>query len=147
MLRSVDAREAWRRALAQCDSALIFLSPADTAPPAQIAVPRLHGRPLLLTLQPLPQAMKGALGAVATLFISDPDSDAIDHRAALRTVYRLSPMETRVTQAIVEGESVKQFAARSDMSYETARTHLRRVFEKTGTRKQSALVRLTQGLR
>lgn len=147
VLANQDARDAFLRALGQSGSPLILLSTDTTSPPLQIAVPRSKGRPLLLTLQPLPQAMKGALGAVATLFISDPDAKPTDRTAALRTAYRLSPTEVRVAQAMVEGESIKAFAIRNEMSYETARTHLRRVLEKTGTRRQSGLVRLIQTLR
>ena len=60
--------------------------------------------------------------------------------AGAREVYRLSPAQVRLTQAIVAGHDL---AAASDLlgvSVNTLRTQLQRIVDKTGVRNQAALV-------
>jgi len=130
-----DARAELSKALGQCVA------------PAPIAVPRLEQPPLVLNLQPLPPHMQGAFGAMALLFISDPLAKPTDRTEALRSAYGLTKAEARLVQALSEGVSLKHVASRLQITYETARTHLRRILSKTGARRQSELVRITHALR
>lgn len=50
-------------------------------------------------------------------------------------------------QSLAEGLSLKEFAANRLMSYETVRSHIRRILDKTGARRQSELVGLFYKLR
>lgn len=43
---------------------------------------------------------------------------------------------------LFEGKSLEQVAGELAITYETARTHLRRIFSKTGTSRQAELVLL-----
>lgn len=61
---------------------------------------------------------------------------------AASAVYELSPAQKQVATLIVEGLSLADIATRMKITPNTARTHLDRVFEKTGVRTQSALVRV-----
>jgi DNA-binding CsgD family transcriptional regulator len=55
-------------------------------------------------------------------------------------VYRLSPAQARLAEMIVEGHDLVAAAERLGVTVNTARTQLRRMFEKIGVRSQPALV-------
>lgn len=56
-------------------------------------------------------------------------------------VYGITPAQTRLATLIVGGCDLVEAARRLGVSANTARTHLQRMFDKTGTRSQPALVR------
>jgi DNA-binding CsgD family transcriptional regulator len=58
------------------------------------------------------------------------------------TLYGLTPSERRVLQAIAAGDTVEEAAETLQVSVSTVRTHLHRVYSKTRTGTQAALVRL-----
>jgi len=132
---TADARASLAKALAQC------------VPPAPIAVPRLEQPPLVLNVQPLPPETQGAFGAIALLFISDPQLKPNDRTAALQSAYGLTKTEARLVQEISEGSSLKKIATTHNITYETVRTHLRRILSKTGAKRQAELVRIAHALR
>ena len=55
-------------------------------------------------------------------------------------LFELSPAQMRVSELILEGLDLPQVADRLDISPSTAKTHLSRIFDKTGARSQPALV-------
>ncbi|MEO7221085.1 MAG: helix-turn-helix transcriptional regulator [Devosia sp.] len=57
-------------------------------------------------------------------------------------IYGLSPAQQRVSALVAEGLSLVEIAERLEVTPNTARTHLNRIFEKTGVRNQTALVRV-----
>jgi DNA-binding CsgD family transcriptional regulator len=57
-------------------------------------------------------------------------------------VYSLSPAQKRVAAHVAEGMTLDEIAAAMNIKRATARTHLERIFDKTGVRSQPALVRL-----
>ena len=59
--------------------------------------------------------------------------------------YNLTPTELRVLLAIVEVGGTPEVAATLGIAPSTVRTHVGRLFEKTGTRRQAELVRLVAG--
>jgi DNA-binding CsgD family transcriptional regulator len=60
-------------------------------------------------------------------------------------VFKLTPTELRVLLAIVELGSVPDVAAALGVADTTVRTHVGRLFEKTGARRQADLVKLVAG--
>jgi DNA-binding CsgD family transcriptional regulator len=56
--------------------------------------------------------------------------------------YRLTRSEARVALEIHQGGSLREIAARLDIAYDTLRTHLKRIYQKTGARSQRDLVQL-----
>ena len=62
--------------------------------------------------------------------------------ADLTELFGLTAAEARVACMIAEGGSIAEISDRLSVSELTARTHLKRIFGKTGTKRQSALVRL-----
>jgi DNA-binding CsgD family transcriptional regulator len=62
--------------------------------------------------------------------------------AAAAVVYGLSPGQMRLAALVVAGHDLAGAAERLGISVNTARTHLQRMFDKTGVRSQPALVRV-----
>src|SRR5262245_43825487 len=58
----------------------------------------------------------------------------------LRRHFGLTPAEATLALHLAEGETLRSAEAKLSMTYETARTHLKSVFQKTGTRRQAELV-------
>ncbi len=63
----------------------------------------------------------------------------------LSLLYGLTESEACLAAALAAGETLASHAARRGIGRETARTHLRNAFAKTGTRRQAELVRLVLG--
>ena len=78
----------------------------------------------------------------AVLFVTDPDRDGRASTEALRRRYGLTRAEAAFLGEIVKGDGLQAAADRLGVSLATARTHLRHVFEKTGTQRQAELVGL-----
>ena len=66
--------------------------------------------------------------------------------AALALLHDLTPAETRVLELIVEGKTPAEIAGQLGVSLSTTKSHLQRVFDKTGTSRQVELVRLVGSL-
>ena len=62
--------------------------------------------------------------------------------ALAAAVYDLSPAQQRLATLVVEGLALTEIAERMGVTQNTARTHLKRIFDKVGVRSQSALVRV-----
>jgi DNA-binding CsgD family transcriptional regulator len=58
----------------------------------------------------------------------------------LRCHFGLTPAEARLALHLVTGETLRSAAAKLSISYETARTYLKRIFRKTKTCRQAELV-------
>lgn len=56
--------------------------------------------------------------------------------------YKLTPCEARMLDMLFDGCSVPQAARRLGVAPSTARTHLQRLFDKTGARRQGDLLRM-----
>jgi DNA-binding CsgD family transcriptional regulator len=61
-------------------------------------------------------------------------------------LFDLTPAEARVASTFVEGGSPQEIAAGLGTSVETVRTHLKSILQKTGTHRQSELMRLLVGI-
>jgi len=60
--------------------------------------------------------------------------------AFLKNRFGLTPAEARVVHRLVSGDSLRSAAKALGIQYETVRTHLKSIFQKTGTRRQVELV-------
>jgi DNA-binding CsgD family transcriptional regulator len=64
---------------------------------------------------------------------------------AIGSAFKLTPTELRVLLAIVEVGGVPEVATAFGIADTTVRTHVTRLFEKTGTSRQADLVKLVAG--
>lgn len=110
---------------------LALPQPSDDTPLAVVVAPLRDLRPLLGAARPTAIVLAGAPSAAPTA--SAP---------TLRALYGLTPAEAAVAAAIGGGRPLAAAAADLGISPLTARTHLKRVFDKTGVHRQVELVRL-----
>jgi DNA-binding CsgD family transcriptional regulator len=99
---------------------------------------------LLLTVIPVRQTGFGDRPAQSrvAIFIVDPEHDAAPVSALLQELFGLTAAEAGFAVEIARGDGIQAAARRRSISDTTARTHLARIFEKTGTRRQAELARL-----
>jgi DNA-binding CsgD family transcriptional regulator len=83
--------------------------------------------------------------AAAAVFVRRAVLDLAAPLATLAETYGLTPGETRVLVAVVEFGGVPEASQALGVSETTVKTHLRHVFDKTGTKRQSELVKLVAG--
>jgi DNA-binding CsgD family transcriptional regulator len=58
----------------------------------------------------------------------------------LRCHFGLTPAEARLALHLVAGETLRSAEVKLSITYETARTHLKNIFDKTGTCRQAELI-------
>jgi len=80
--------------------------------------------------------------AAVAIFVSDPEVEDGSDEDALQRLYGLTHAEAALAGHLVAGEDLKSSSETLQVSMNTARTHLKRVFEKTRTKRQAELVRL-----
>jgi DNA-binding CsgD family transcriptional regulator len=78
----------------------------------------------------------------AVLFVVDPEQPGQRWRKYLEDFYGLTRAEADVAVLLLQGIGVSDIARRRRTSFNTARTHLKRVFDKLGVHSQAELVRL-----
>jgi DNA-binding CsgD family transcriptional regulator len=83
--------------------------------------------------------------AAAALFVQKAALATRSPPEVIAKTYRLTPMELRVLLAIVEVGGVPQVAETLGIGESTVKTHLGRLYEKTGARRQADLVKLFAG--
>jgi DNA-binding CsgD family transcriptional regulator len=85
-------------------------------------------------------------GAVGALFVWKAKIDVRSCAGLIDRAFALTPAELRTLQSIVEVGGVPETAVALGISATTVKTHLHRVFAKTGTNRQADLVKLAAGL-
>ncbi|MGQ3277300.1 MAG: LuxR C-terminal-related transcriptional regulator [Shinella sp.] len=84
--------------------------------------------------------------ACAAIFISTTTSASPLPEAVLTTLFNLTPAEARVLLRIGSGLTPSKSALSLGISESTLKTHLRRIFAKTGTARQADLVKLVANI-
>lgn len=79
---------------------------------------------------------------MAALFVHKAALDTPAPPEAIAQAYKLTPMELRVLLAIVEVGGVPEVAEALGVAETTVKTHLGRIFAKTGSSRQADLVKL-----
>jgi DNA-binding CsgD family transcriptional regulator len=80
-------------------------------------------------------------GRLVAVFVADPARAADPAAEHVRLQFGLTAAEAVVACEIVKGQGIRECARAIGISETTARTHLHRIFEKTGTKRQAQLVR------
>jgi DNA-binding CsgD family transcriptional regulator len=116
-----------------------------------IAVPlsARNGERYIAHLLPLAAGARRRAGnryaAVVALFVRKAAVDAPSPPEAIAKAYKLTPTELRVLLAIVEVGGVPEVAEALGIAESTVKTHLGRLFEKTGASRQADLVKIVAG--
>lgn len=86
-----------------------------------------------------------AYAAVAVVFVRASTVAAPHPVEVISEAYGLTGAEMRVLMMLLETGGIPEVAAALGIAQTTARTHLQRIFGKTGTRRQAELVKLVTG--
>lgn len=81
----------------------------------------------------------------ALLVLTDPSRRPLPSEQTLRDLYDLTAAEARTARRLLAGDGPVGIADQFGVGLGTVRTHLHRVFDKTGTASQADLVRLLLG--
>lgn len=103
-------------------------------------------RPLQVWVAPLPREKDHAFGWIPAsdvlVLAVDPESRPAPPIEALRALHPLTDAEARLARGLLDGERLEDYAARAEITMNTAKSHLKAVFAKTDTSRQAELVRV-----
>jgi DNA-binding CsgD family transcriptional regulator/GAF domain-containing protein len=117
----------------------------ETGPVQALAVPRPSRKSdyeLVVKTVPVDRYLEQRNTPHLTVFISDPATHVAISARTLITLYHLTPAEATLSILLADGKSLEDIAKASGITLNTARAHLRSVFQKTGVTQQSMLVSL-----
>ncbi len=111
-----------------------------------IAVTRPSGRAklgVLIKAVPMGQWSESKQRPTVVVYLRDPESNAVQPSHELvRRLFGLTRMEAALALLLTEGLTLDEAAEKMNVRRNTARTHLRSIFCKTGVTRQTMLVRL-----
>jgi DNA-binding CsgD family transcriptional regulator len=87
-----------------------------------------------------------AHGSVAAVFVRKSAPNAPPPLESLAKIHKLTASEVRVLDAVLKVKGIKEIAEMLGLSQATVKSHLHNVFRKTGTNRQSELVKLMAGI-
>jgi DNA-binding CsgD family transcriptional regulator len=94
-----------------------------------------HG--VIVVAIPMPSELAAPL--VALLLYEDPGYRELS-APVLRELYGFTRAELNLVQSLAHGQSLEEGAQQLGISVNTARTHLKHIFHKTGAKRQSELI-------
>jgi DNA-binding CsgD family transcriptional regulator len=151
-LRSVGGQLVARDAQANRTLREVFASDGDVAIDAKetaLSLTAHDGERYVAHVLPLALLARNGGGvaskAVAALFVRKLELDSDSYGASVARAFGLTPAEQRVLLAIVEIGGVPEAAETLGVAETTVKTHLYRVFAKTGAGRQADLVKLAAG--
>jgi DNA-binding CsgD family transcriptional regulator len=120
---------------------------ASTGAGGVINVNRSPDPPVLMMVSPLRSTAMGFGPRIpaATIIFSDTHDIAAVPETTLAAMYGLTPSEAALVAAIVEGETLPEYADRRGIAVGTVRTHLKHVLQKSGFNRQIDLIRAVAG--
>jgi DNA-binding CsgD family transcriptional regulator len=122
---------------------LRITSDLAAVPCEPILVRRRDKAPVVLRILPVPAAARVPfLGARALVTLSAMERRRGPHVTLLAGAFGLTPAEARLAAIIAEGRNPERAAEELKIAKATARNHLKAIFAKTATRRQSELVAL-----
>ncbi len=122
---------------------------ADDRPPGVLAIDRHDkARPLLVAALRLERdaAPVDTGSAIVAVLVADPARPVSLPAGDLEVLFGLTPAESQIAALLAGGDRLDITAEKLRVTTGTARTHLKRIFEKTGTGRQSELSALLQTL-
>lgn len=126
-------------------AALMTLSRPDLPQPVRsLPIPaRRGGTPLVLHISPIRGRARDVFSFASAIVVATPVMAGSGPEAGLIAgLFDLTPAEARLAATIAAGHAPRDAAARLGVTEATARTTLKRILAKTGTRRQADLVGL-----
>ncbi len=125
----------------------LFASTSNSSEPcgAAIQITRNSGaRPYQLVISRIVEPnFKGGRGeALAMIIVTDPEQSVSPSDKVLVDLYDMTPAEARVSALLADGMDINEVCKVLQITCNTARTHLKHIFSKTDTHRQSELVAL-----
>lgn len=116
-----------------------------------LALERTSGwRPLQLLASPVPNygaTVKGLeAGAGILLLATDPEKPVVLRDEVLRTHYKFTEAETEIANGLITGFSPDEIAALRQVTVGTVRYQIKSILAKTGTSRQTDMVKLLLSL-
>ncbi len=99
-------------------------------------------RPFNVLVCPAPDELKDAHTALAILFVSDPERQALPSAESIAKIFGLTTSESKLVRSLTEGARLEEAAVQCGLTLSSARTYLKQAFAKTGTGRQSELIKL-----
>ena len=84
--------------------------------------------------------------AAAAVFVAQTDAPFVAPTEVVSALFGFTPAEGRIFNQIVAGHTVDEAAAALDIGIATVKSHLKRIFDKTGVRRQLDLLRIAVSL-
>jgi DNA-binding CsgD family transcriptional regulator len=133
------ARQALRQTI---DAAIGTTLRRGTGSGGVVELPRREERPISLMVSPVKSEpfTFGTSRPAALILISTYTTGVQLSDFVLADLYELTRTESRVAASLAAGESMEDIAEHLHISISTARTHLKRIFDKTGTGRQGELI-------
>ncbi len=78
----------------------------------------------------------------ALIFVTDPEREHVVPSQVLQRLYGLTGAESEMAMLIAQGHGLAYAAEQLRVTLNTAKTHQRQIFAKTGVHRQAELVRL-----
>jgi DNA-binding CsgD family transcriptional regulator len=118
-------------------------TPSTLGSSEPVVIARPERRPLLVDAIPASDLLADTfLYTRALLLVTDLDERRIPSAERMRATFGLTAAESRVAAAVGAGAAPREAAASLGITEETARTTLKRVFEKADVKRQSELAAL-----
>ncbi|MGE0419789.1 MAG: helix-turn-helix transcriptional regulator [Acetobacteraceae bacterium] len=116
------------------------------AGPRSLALTQKDGRQFVAHVMPVTGTTRAIMGigdhAVTAMFVQEVGTLQPLPGEVLVKLYGLTPAETRLIALLAADRTIEVAAADLGIARTTARTHLQHIFDKTGTSRQSELMRL-----
>ncbi|MBB34964.1 MAG: chemotaxis protein CheY [Hirschia sp.] len=88
------------------------------------------------------KSVSGEVTPICTAYVHGDESSPSDRCDQLMELFKLSRSEARLALALSHGKTIAEAADDIGITVETARNYSKRLFSKTGTRRQAELVRI-----
>jgi DNA-binding CsgD family transcriptional regulator/PAS domain-containing protein len=113
-----------------------------------LGIPVRHDGGVSGALYVLPLRHGAALAprAVVAIFVAHTDTPFVAPTEIVAALFDLTPAESRVFDRVVTGETAAEAAAALGVETSTVKTHMLRVYEKTGVRRRSELQQMASAL-
>ncbi|MGM0915595.1 MAG: response regulator [Pseudomonadota bacterium] len=141
---TLSASGSMARRLRECITAATQASRQGEEPVFSLRLPHRPGdHGLLVLVCALGQATDAAgTEASVVALLSAPDQRPPLPRGVLASLFGLTPTETRIALALLEGLRTEEIAEQMSVSPTTVAFHLRNLFQKTDTHRQADLIAL-----